>query len=771
MTADKPEWTGREYKILMFFYATASAHQGDIVEQEVIQAGASHTRTIGGGVEFEADLETAYRFCLWSRISTRLMVALYQDDDIQSSDELYESALQIPWEDWVNPEKTFSITESMTTCDWLKNSHFGALRLKDAIADRIRERFDGERPSVDLENPDVTFHMHIDVNTVTWYVDFSGKSLHKRGYRTLQTDAVLREHLAASILWRSEWRRSITDTGAGVLLDPFCGAGTLAVEAALMATDTAPGLISPDRFAFLKLPIHQPEAWEKVLTEAYGRQKTGRTRSLSIHAWDIDPEAIEAARINAETAGVADYISFSVKNFTSISAEDVPAPQGYIVTDPPYGVRLEDPRIIELYRKMGGTLNALFGGWKVSILCGEQELLSYVDLKPERTNAIYNGGILCQLAHYVVFSEEERQEIAERAEQRRKERMEAPLSEGAQMAYNRLKKNLAAITPLMEKQGVSCYRIYDADMPEYSAAIDLYDNNYISLQEYAAPDSIDPEAAERRLEELVLATERATGIACEKIFVKRRERQKGLSQYERMDDAKNFYVVTEHGLRFLVNFTAYLDTGIFLDHRPLRQVIKENSKDTRFLNLFCYTGTATVHAAAGGALSTVSVDASATYLDWAGKNMAFNGFDGMNHFRYKDDAIDWLRHSTSEFDLIFCDPPTFSNSKDRRTFDIQRDHVALVDACMKRLAPGGTLIFSNNFRKFKLDEVLSEDYVVEDVSEKTVGDDFARDPKIHRTFLIHHRDDRKPLLTAASFDAGTVKPRKIVIRKKKVAGV
>ncbi|AEC02565.1 bifunctional 23S rRNA (guanine(2069)-N(7))-methyltransferase RlmK/23S rRNA (guanine(2445)-N(2))-methyltransferase RlmL [Parasphaerochaeta coccoides] len=751
----------------MFFYATASAHQGDIVEDEVMQAGAAHTRSMGGGIEFEADLETAYRFCLWSRVSTRLMVALYKDDDIQSSDELYESSLQIPWEDWVNPEKTFSITESMTTCSWLKNSHFGTLRLKDAIADRIRERFDDQRPSVDLENPDVTFHMHIDVNTVTWYVDFSGKSLHKRGYRTQQTEAVLREHLASSILWRSEWRRSITDAGAGVLLDPFCGAGTLVVEAALMATDTAPGLVDPSRFAFLKLPLHQPQTWEKVLSEALSRQKAGRSRSIEIHAWDIDPQAIEAAKGNAQAAGVSDFITFAVKDFTSMSVEDVPAAHGYVVTDPPYGVRLADPEIITLYRKIGGTLNALFGGWRVSILCGEQELLSYVDLKPERTNSIYNGGILCQLAHYVVFSEEERKELAARAEQRRKERLEAPLSEGSQMAFNRLKKNLATLTPLMMKQGVSCYRIYDADMPEYSAAIDLYENRYISLQEYAAPDSIDPEAAERRLEELVLATERATGIPYEKIFVKRRERQKGLAQYEKMDDAKNFYVVTEHSLRFLVNFNSYLDTGIFLDHRPVRRVIKENAKDTRFLNLFCYTGTATVHAAAGGALSTVSVDTSATYLDWAAKNMELNAFYGMNHFRYKDDVMEWLRNSnTGEFDLIFCDPPTYSNSKDRRSFDIQRDHISLVDACMNHLTPGGTLIFSNNFRKFKLDEILMEDYDVEDVSSKTIGDDFARDPRIHNTFLIHHKDGKKPRLTSASFTGDGTKPRKIVIKKK-----
>ncbi len=759
----------------MFFYATASAHQGDIVEWEAQQAGATQTRTIGGGVEFEGDLAAGYRFCLWSRVSTRLMVALYQDEDIQSTDELYESALQIPWENWVNPEKTFSITQSITTCPWLKNSHFAALRFKDAIADRIRQNFNDERPSVDLENPDVTFHLHINGNEVTWYVDFSGKSLHKRGYRSLQTEAVLREHLAASILWRSEWRKTLSSTEPVVLLDPFCGAGTLPIEAVLMATDTAPGLINPERFAFLKLPLHDPTLWESILEEARTRQTAGRQRQVSIHAWDIDGEALEIAQANAEVAGVSDFITFARKDFTTITAEDIPNPVGIVVTDPPYGVRLADPKIISMYRKIGSTLNTLFGGWKVSLLCGEQELLSYVDLKPERTNALYNGGILCQLAHYTVFTEEQRAEMALKSEQRRQERLAAPLSEGSQMAYNRLKKNLAALAPLMEKQSVTCYRIYDADMPEYSAAIDLYENQYICLQEYAAPDSIDPEAADKRLEELILATERATGIDYDKIAVKRRERQKGLTQYEKLDDDKNFFIITENALRFLVNFTTYLDTGIFLDHRPIRRFIRDNAGGKRFLNLFCYTGTATVHAAAGDALSTVSVDASSTYLDWAGKNMRLNNFDGMNHFFYKSDVMDWLKESSGEFDLIFCDPPTFSNSKDRRSFDIQRDHLALIDACMKHLAPGGTLIFSNNFRKFKLDDYAVEDYAVADISDRTIGDDFARDPKIHKVFLINHKKDRKPQLNfdalAPEVTTTIKKPKKLIIKKKMLAPV
>lgn len=725
----------------MIFYATASANQSDIVEMEARQAGSTDVYVTGGGVEFEADLATAYRFCLWSRTATRLMLALFQDEVVTSADELYESAIQIPWENWVTPEKTFAVTETVTNCRWLKNSHFAALRVKDAIVDRIREHFEDQRPNVDRENPDITFHIHVDGEKVVWYVDFSGKSLHKRGYRKLQTDAILSEYLAAALLYRSDWRKTMnSEEGPEPLLDPFCGSGTVCIEAAWMATDTAPGLLNTSKFAFFKLPIHDPDIWEDVLDEAVARQEAGRKRNVKIYAWDNDPQALKIARTNAEAAGVADLIEFARHDIREITAEDVPAARGCIVTDPPYGVRMDEgPSIETLYIAMGRQFNSLFEGWRIAILCGDQSLLSYVDMKPNRTNTLFNGGITCQIAHYYVFTAEERNEMIAKAEQRRLERLSKPLSPGAEMAANRLKKNLAALKPIMEAQKISSYRIYDADMPEYSAAIDFYENRWISLQEYAAPASIDPEDANRRLEELIDATERVTGIDREMIFVKQRTPQKGASQYEKLGTSNRFFIMREHGLKFMVNFTDYLDTGIFLDHRPIRERIMQMSEGKRFLNLFCYTGTATVHAAAGGALSTVSVDASSTYLDWALKNMELNGLTGMNHFFYKDDCIQWLFDTYDRFDLIFCDPPTFSNSKSRRSFDVDRDQVKLIRACMMHLEKDGTLIFSNNYRKFVLDERLYEQFDVQDITKETIADDFKRDEKIHCCFLIRHK--------------------------------
>ena len=727
----------------MVFFASASANQNDLVEKEARDAGATDIKVSSGGVEFSADLETAYKFCMWTRSATRLLVLVHRNDKLESTDDLFDYSLQMPWENWVNPDKTFAITETVSNCRWIRNTHFASLRLKDAIVERIRGKFNGLRPNIDRDNPDIVFHLHVNKNLVSWYVDFAGRDLSHRSYRSAQTQAVMSEFMAASLLYRSDWYKKLLtsfeeNTEGPTLLDPFCGSGTICIEAALMASNTAPGLLKTENFAFIKLPIHNDELWQKIVDDA---QDKIRKINCKIVGRDIDTRAIEISKENAKSAGFEDFIEFKVKDFTQTVETDLPSQAGCIVTDPPYGVRLDSgsAAIRRLYSAMGEVMFNTFCGWSISILCGNSELLGFIEMKPNRTNILINGGIECQAAHYYVFSKQERQAMLEKAQAKREERLATPLTPGAQMAANRLNKNIASVGKEMSKQGVTCYRLYDADMPEYSAAIDVYEGKWISLQEYAAPSSIDPEDAKRRLEELVLATERTTGIDYDNIYVKRREIQKGANQYTKKSNSSHFYIVNENGHKFLVNFADYLDTGIFLDHRPVRKLIQTMSKDKRFLNLFCYTGTATVHAAAGGALSTVSVDANANYLEWANKNMQINGLNTMNHFFYKDDCLSFLRENRDVFDLIFCDPPTFSNSKGRDTFDVQRDHGYLIRSCMKHLAHDGVLIFSTNFTRFKLFGELYEDFIIEDITESTIGDDFKRNSKIHRCYMIRHK--------------------------------
>ena len=315
---------------------------------------------------------------------------------------------------------------------------------------------------------------------------------------------------------------------------------------------------------------------------------------------------------------------------------------------------------------------------------------------------------------------------------------QARLSEGGQMFANRLQKNLKQLGKWARREGVECYRLYDADMPEYAVAVDLY-RDYVHVQEYAAPRSIDPDKAQARLLDALAAIPQALGVAQSRVVIKRRERQAGTKQYQRQAAQGEFMEVNEGGVKLLVNLTDYLDTGLFLDHRPLRLRLQREAAGKRFLNLFCYTATATVHAAKGGARSTTSVDLSKTYLDWARRNLALNGFSD-KHRLEQGDVMAWLAEDRGEYELIFIDPPTFSNSKRMEgVFDVQRDHVELLDLAMARLARGGVLYFSNNFRKFQLDESLVARYQVEEISAQTLDPDFARNPKIHRAWRFTAR--------------------------------
>ncbi len=320
-----------------------------------------------------------------------------------------------------------------------------------------------------------------------------------------------------------------------------------------------------------------------------------------------------------------------------------------------------------------------------------------------------------------------------------------PALPGTEMFANRLRKNIRHLGKWARREGVTCYRVYDADLPEYAIAIDLYDG-WAHVQEYAAPPTVDPGRAEARFKDALAAIPEILGIPAARVVSKVRQRQKGLAQYERLATTNEFRVIHEGSLRFLVNLTDYLDTGIFLDHRPTRAMIRELAAGRRFLNLFAYTGTASVYAAAGGADTTTTVDLSAVYLDWARRNMALNGFtEGPRHRFVRADCLSWLATPRPErYHVIFLDPPTFSNSKrmGQRTFEVQRDHATLLRLAMGLLTRDGVLLFSNNFRQFKLDRAALSSLAVEDVSAATIPQDFQRNPRIHSCWRITRRGAR-----------------------------
>ncbi len=321
-----------------------------------------------------------------------------------------------------------------------------------------------------------------------------------------------------------------------------------------------------------------------------------------------------------------------------------------------------------------------------------------------------------------------------------------PLSPGAQMVANRIEKNLRRLKNYLTDHRISCFRAYDADLPEYSAAIDVYEGR-LHIQEYLAPMDIPEDVAAGRLRELVAGAQAAFGLGREFVYLKTRRREKGGGKYRRARVATGeYFEVSEGAQKFWVNLDDYLDSGLFLDSRSLRQRIAKSCSGKRFLNLFCYTASATVYAALGGASSSLSIDLSPTYSHWAAQNFELNKLDLDDHVIEQADALAWLDWAAGQpnakgaFDLIYLDPPTFSNSKRTDSvLDIQRDHASMIALCMQLLSAQGELIFVTNAQRFKLDPVVAEQFAVNDFSAKSIPPDFERNAKIHRAFSIRFR--------------------------------
>ena len=727
------------------FLASAPRGLSDLLARELASCGADQVRERSTGVAFTGTLETAYRACLWSRLANRIFleVAHFEAHDVPAFDA---AVRRIDWTAHFVPGATLA-------CDFtgrhpaITHTHFGALKLKDGIVDALRAAT-GARPDVATSRPGVRVHAHTSGAKVTVAVDLSGESLHRRGYRGTAGEAPLKENVAAGVLLRAGWESLVRPSAPGEFapraefLDPLCGSGTLVIEAALIALDRAPGL-TRDYFGFLGWRGHDPDLWERLLAEAHARAAAGAAIEVTLRGRDHAPAAIAAARANAVRAGVGERVQLEVGALALAAPlrERTPGRPGLLCTNPPYGVRLEDLEAARaVHRELGAVLRERFAGWHAAVLTGAPGLGKELGLRAFRTHTLWNGPIECRLLRIEVGAESERAlGTLGKGIARLKD------TPGAQMFSNRLRKNLKRLRGWAARSGVTCYRLYDADMPEYAFAIDLYrtlepEEDWLYVQEYAAPPEIEPEAVQRRRGEVLASLPEATGVPGERIRVRTRRRTRGADQYEKVNERERFHVVGEGELKFRVNFDDYLDTGLFLDQRAMRARLRLGAKGGRFLNLFAYTGSATVYAGAGGAVTTTSVDLSRTYLDWASGNLALNGLGGSAHLLVQADCRAWLDEAAREarqFDLVYLAPPTFSNSKRMEgVLDLERDHPQLIDACARLLAPGGLLVFSTNAQRFRLDAQLSDRYRIGDISAATLPEDFARNPRIHRCFEI-----------------------------------
>ena len=695
-----------------------------LLVDEMKTLGAERATAASAGVNVEGEPAVAYRALTHSRLAGRVLWPLAEFECANEQD-LYQGVHALPWQEHVRANGTLAVDAHVSGPE-LTHERYAAQRVKDAIVDRIRAEC-GERPSVDVEQPDLRVNFALRKGRAHVSVDLGGGALHRRGWRAQQGEAPLKENLAAAMLLRGDWPRIHRE--GGELLDPMCGSGTILIEGALMAADEAPGLQRwregmPSRWLGF-----DAELWQGLRTQAQERARVGRAALKPVfHGADLDPQALRATQANADRAGVGDLLRLERRAVAALPRMD--APRGLVACNPPYDRRLAADA--GLYRELGSALQRATPGWRASLLCGDEELARATGLRALKTYAVANGPLECTLLVCDPILPAQRPA-----------RPPSPLAEGARMVANRLEKNLRRLKSWQKRSGASCYRVYDADLPEYAAAVDFYQEaggaqrRFLHVQEYAAPEEIPEADSKRRFGELLSALHEVFDLPREQVVVKTRARGKGGSKYGRTGEAGEFFAVAEGPAKLWVNLHDYLDTGLFLDHRPLRLRIGREAKGKRFLNLFCYTATASVHAALGGAASTTSVDLSATYLDWAARNFTLNELGGRAHKLVQADALRWLEADRGRYDLVFCDPPTFSNSARAADFDTQRDHVRMLRAAMARLAPGGLVLFSNNFRRFRMDEpALAAFARVEDISARTIDADFERNPRIHRAWEL-----------------------------------
>jgi len=741
-------------------FATTPKAMETLLAEELQALGIKQVKPTLAGAAFEGDLETAYRACLWSRTANRILLVL-SSFEVKTQDDLYYGVKRINWFEHLQPEGSFAVSFSAKNSPVINNTHFGALKVKDAIVDQMRAKFQ-KRPSINTEQPDIRISVYLQGTMAQLSLDLSGESLHRRGYRDINIKAPIKENLAAAMLLRSGWPEIARQHGS--LIDPMCGSGTLLLEGAMIAADYAPGLLR-DYFGFVGWKKHDAECWQKLRMEAEQRRTAGLEKLPVIVGFDQNRHTINAALTHIANAGLQHKIHVERRDIGDAQPAESWKP-GLIICNPPYGERLGDEQeTAELYKRFGDTLKAHFIGWKAAMIISNPELGFRLGIRSQKPITLFNGALECKLLRFTVeesaffmpkakTQEERLSQITEASKKQLAGASADPFADrdvgkghelGAASFANRLKKNLKKLSKWARQHKISCYRVYDADLPEYAVAVDIYqgEQTWVNVQEYEPPKTIDQRKADQRLAGVLIEIPHVLQISPDQVFLKIRRKQKSTDQYEKHGDSGVFHVIEEGGCKLLVNFEDYLDTGLFLDHRPIRLMIQRQTRGKRFLNLFAYTGSATVHAAVGGARSTTTVDMSNTYLNWAKKNMQLNNIQGEHEF-IQADCLDWLAAEarqpySRQYDLIFLDPPTFSNSKRMEgVFDVQNDHVSLIKNAASLLAPDGILYFSTNFRRFKLDNSALSGLIVEDITADTIPEDFARNPKIHYCWKIRH---------------------------------
>ncbi len=764
------------------FFASCLSGLEQPLGEELKSFGINRVRPLGGGVAFFCEAEKAYRACLWSRIASRIMLVLGRVN-AGDAELLYAGAYDIAWETIIAAGSPFNVRATGTN-ESLRNTRFTSLKVKDAIADRLRAQ-GFERPHANSDAPRAAIDVRVHDRRATISLDFSGEALNHRSYFTSDDgqDAALACSLAAGALTVGGWPDAARAGAA--LVDPACRDGILIVEAAAMACDAAAGL-DRNRWGFMSWADHDSTLWNRLVAEARQRLEVGLTQRAAckpeqissssrpdakkVHLVGISTSspAIAKAREHVRRAGLRSVVSIELGDAECVGAVveraanaarrafEVHEPTACAIAcnidarsraDARAYVQADETTFAagcSSACKMAPDANAY-----CFIAIGAESIASRLGLTASKSIVAGKGRIETPIDVFdsapIGGTTIEIPDLAGGAPH-----PVEVLEKTSEQFAARLRKVFKERRKWASRAGVSCYRIYDSDLPDYAVAIDWYTgagdargNNYLHISEYAPPASVDAARAQRRFNDVLAISPIVCGIRPDHVFSKRRLREKGGGQYRNAGSRAYPTTIEEGGHLFEIDLAGRLDTGLFLDHRMTRELVGELAQEKRFLNLFAYTGSASVYAASGGATETTTVDLSQTYLDWAQRNMEANGFTGANHAFVRADVLRWItdtRRSKHRFDLIFVDPPTFSNSKamGKKTWDVQRDHVELLIGVAHLLARGGEAIFSCNLRSFKPDIAKLEKYGVqiEDISADTIPPDFARTPKIHKCYRV-----------------------------------
>ncbi len=701
--------------------ATAAFGLEAVVRRELEAGGYEAKVAQPGRVVFRGDERAIVWANLWLRASDRVLVQVGRFD-AADFDALFESTKDLPWERWIGPDAAFPVSGRS-----IKSQLSSVPACQRAVKKAVVERLMSAHGASELPETGPTYGIEISLldNVATLTVDSTGPALHKRGYRTLTGKAPIKETLAAAMVMLSFWEPG------RALVDPFCGTGTIPIEAALIGRNIAPGINR--NFTAETWPQLPGPMWRGARNEAMA--SIGPPLDERIIGYDVDDEALAMARHHAEEAGVDEDVHLQRQPFSELTSK---RRHGVLIANPPYGMRVSDREAVEaLYREMPEVFRRL-ETWSIYVLTARGDFENVLGQRADRRRKLYNGRIECTYYQFHGPKPGTPRPAVERAEHRAFGGISEPALRQQEEFRNRLIK-MARHLRRWPKRGVTCYRLYDRDVPEVPLVIDRYEDA-LHVAEYPRPHERS-EAEHLDWLDLMLDTAAETlEVDRDKVFFKKRGRQRGRSQYERVDEARHTKIVREGGLKFEVNLSDYVDTGLFLDHRITRSMVRDDAQDAHFLNLFAYTGAFTVYAAAGGAASTTTVDLSNTYLDWAKRNMQLNGFDiaGDRHRFVKSDAISFIDSvgGQARYDLAVVDPPTFSRSKMApEDFDVQARHVELLNKLLWRMSDGGVIYFSTNFRRFKIDEPAIEASEVREISRQTVPDDF-RNKRVHRCWRI-----------------------------------